>query len=127
MINPAMFMLAADAAGANSAAAADASGAGTTYLIMQAGVWVLIIGVFYLIFLRPQRKKEKETAAMRKNLQIGDEVTTTGGIIGIVVRKNEDTVVIETGGDRSKIRIKTWAIAENATIHDAVEEVKIKK
>lgn len=100
----------------------------TMYLIMQAGVWVVIIAVFYLIFLRPQKKKEKETAMMRKNLQIGDEVTTTGGIIGIVVRKGDDNVVIETGGDRSKIRIKTWAIAENATVHDIPEDgIKSKK
>jgi preprotein translocase subunit YajC len=58
---------------------------------------------------------------MRENLQIGDEVTTVGGIVGIVVRKAEDTVVIETGGDRSKIRVKTWAVSENATIHDEAE------
>lgn len=112
-----------------NAAAAEAGEVNSTlYLIMQAGVWVVIIAVFYLIFLRPQKKKEKEVAAMRKNLQIGDEVTTSGGIVGIVVRKTEDTVVIETGGDRSKIRVKTWAIAENVTLHDIKEDsIKVKK
>ena len=61
---------------------------------------------------------------MRDSIQIGDEVTTIGGIVGIVVRKNDDTqtVVIETGGDRSKIRVKLWAISENNTVHDASEE-----
>ena len=79
---------------------------------------VAFFAIMYFIMIRPQKKKQKEEEEMRKNLQIGDEVTTIGGIVGIVVR----TVVIETGGDRSKIRIKTAAIQSNATIHDAKEE-----
>ncbi|HKM32272.1 MAG TPA: preprotein translocase subunit YajC [Oscillospiraceae bacterium] len=43
---------------------------------------------------------------------------TNGGIIGRVVSVKEDTIVIETGSDRSKVRIKKWAIATNETIHD---------
>lgn len=82
----------------------------------------LLIVVFYFFLIRPQKKKEKEAKQLRDNLQIGDEVTTIGGIVGIVVRKTEDTCVIETGGDRSKIRVKIWAISENNTVHDASEE-----
>lgn len=82
---------------------------------------VLILVVMYFFMIRPQRKKEKETAEMRKNLEIGDEVITVGGIVGIIVKKTEDTVVIETGGDRSKIRVKLWAVQSNETIHDAPE------
>ena len=55
---------------------------------------------------------------MRNNVQVGDEITTSGGIIGRVVSLREDTVVIETGSDRSKIRIKRWAIQSNETLHD---------
>ena len=82
----------------------------------------LLIVVFYFLLIRPQKKKEKEAKQLRDNLQIGDEVTTIGGIVGIIVRKTEDTCVIETGGDRSKIRVKLWAISENNTVHDASEE-----
>lgn len=82
----------------------------------------LLIIVFYFFLIRPQKKKEKEAKQLRDNLQIGDEVTTIGGIVGIIVRKTEDTCVIETGGDRSKIRVKLWAISENNTVHDASEE-----
>ncbi len=82
----------------------------------------LLIVVFYFFLIRPQKKKEKEAKQLRDNLQIGDEVTTIGGIVGIIVRKTEDTCVIETGGDRSKIRVKLWAISENNTVHDASEE-----
>lgn len=93
--------------------------AGTISMLFSFG---LLIVVFYFFLLRPQKKKEKEAKELRENLQIGDEVTTIGGIVGIIVRKNEDTCVIETGGDRSKIRVKLWAISENNTVHDAAEE-----
>lgn len=96
------------------------------YYLVSFGLVALVI---YLFMIRPQSKKEKEAKKLRDNLQIGDEVTTIGGIVGIVVRKNEETgtVVIETGGDRSKIRVKLWAISENATVHDAPEEAISKK
>lgn len=79
---------------------------------------LLIIVVMYFILIRPQKKREKEVQKMRNSLQVGDEVTTSGGIIGRVVSLREDTVVIETGSDRSKIRVKRWAIQSNETLHD---------
>ena len=120
-----MLAATADAAAAGDAAAQQASMTGSIiYMIFSFG---LLIVVFYFFMIRPQKKKEKEAKQLRDNLQIGDEVTTIGGITGIVVRKTEDTVVIETGGDRSKIRVKLWAISENATIHDMPEEEISKK
>ncbi len=80
--------------------------------------FVLLIVVFYFVLIRPQRKRDKETQRMRNNLQVGDEIVTVGGVVGLVVSIKEDTVVVETGGDRSKIRIKRWAIQENLTVHD---------
>lgn len=82
---------------------------------------VLIFVIMYFLLIRPQKKKEKEAQKMRNNLQLGDEVTTIGGIIGIVVSLKEDTVVIETAGERNKIRVKRWAIQSNDTIHDETE------
>lgn len=79
---------------------------------------LLIIVAMYFILIRPQRKREKESQKMRNNLQVGDEVTTSGGIVGRVVSLREDTVVVETGSDRSKIRVKRWAIQSNETLHD---------
>ena len=79
---------------------------------------VVIIIFFYFFIIRPQRKQDKEDKNMRENLEIGDEVVTNGGIVGIVFQVKDDTVVIETGGDRSKIRVMKWAIAKNLTVHD---------
>lgn len=83
--------------------------------------FVLMIVIFYFFMIRPQKKRDKEIQNMRSNLQIGDEVVTTGGIIGIVASLKEDTVVIETGSDRSKVRIARWAIAQNNTVHEETE------
>ena len=94
---------------------------GTLAMLVSILPMVAIFVIMYFIMIRPQRKKEKQTQDMRKNIQIGDEVTTVGGIVGIVVRRTEDTLVIETGGDRSKIRVKLWAIQSNETIHDTPE------
>ena len=87
-------------------------------LLLQIAPFILLIGVFYFVLIRPQQKRDKETQKMRNSLQVGDEIITAGGIVGLVVTIKEDTVVIETGGDRSKIRIKRWAVQENLTKHD---------
>ncbi len=95
---------------------------GNSVLILLAQMLplVLIVVIMYFMLIRPQRKREKKVQEMRNNLQVGDEVITNGGIIGRVVSLREDTLVIETGSDRSKIRIKRWAVQSNETIHDEV-------
>lgn len=95
-----------------------ANKAADSYQWFSLGFLVLIIVLFYFFLIRPQKKQEKKEAQMRDNLQIGDEVITNGGIVGIVFSIKDDTVVIETGGDRTKIRFMKWAIAKNNTVHD---------
>lgn len=80
---------------------------------------LLMVGVFYLLLIKPQKKRAKKEKEMRENLQIADEVVTTGGIIGRVLSIKDDTVLIETGGDRTRIRVLRSCIAENRTIHDS--------
>ena len=77
---------------------------------------ILMFVVMYFILIRPQKKKEKESKAMKSSLQVGDEIVTIGGIVGLVVQVNEDTVVIETTSNRNKLRIKNWAVQENITM-----------
>ena len=77
---------------------------------------ILMLGVvgvvFYFFSIRPQRKKDKQQQERRNSIEVGDEVTTIGGIVGRVVNVKEDTMVLETAGDRSRIRFKRWAIQE---------------
>ena len=111
-------IIAAAAANSGDAAAADAAAAGCG----GAGGWTLIlmyaviIGFFYLILIRPQNKRREQEEQMRKNVEVGDEIITIGGICGRVVSiKEDETLVIETGADRNKMKIKTWAVSTNET------------
>ena len=70
----------------------------------------ILLVVLYFFMIRPQKKQEKEVNAMRNSLQVGDEITTIGGIIGRIVSIKEETCVIETGHDRTKIRILKSAV-----------------
>ena len=80
-----------------------------------------MIVIFYFLIIRPEKKRSKKMKEMLNNLEVADEVVTTGGIIGRVVSVKEDTVLIETGSDRTKIRVLKGSIAENRTIHDTTE------
>lgn len=85
-------------------------------LVLPLGIMVL---VFWLFIIRPEKKRNQETRDMLNSIQVADEVVTNGGIIGRVVSIQADTVLIETGSDRTKIRVVKTAIARNNTEHEA--------
>lgn len=82
---------------------------------------VLMVAIFYFLLIRPEKKRSKKMKEMLDNLQVADEVVTTGGIIGRVLSVKEDTVLIETGSDRTRLRVLRSSIAENRTVHDEVQ------
>lgn len=85
----------------------------------------LVIVFFYFFMIRPQRKQEKKDAEMRNALQVGDEVTTIGGIIGKVISIKEETFVLETTKDRTRIRFLRGAIRSvDVRIADVVAQEK---
>ena len=71
---------------------------------------VLMFVAMWFFMIRPQRKQEKKDQAMRDALQVGDEVTTIGGIIGKVVSIKEGTFVLESTKDKTHIRFLVGAI-----------------
>jgi preprotein translocase subunit YajC len=73
---------------------------------------ILMVALMYFLMIRPQNKKEKKVAEMRNSIEVGDEITTIGGIVGRVASIKEDTFVLETGSDRVKLRFKRWAIQD---------------
>ena len=89
-------------------------------LPMLLGLGGLLI-VMYFVMIRPQKKQEKEQNDMRNNLAVGDEITTIGGIIGKIVSIKEETCVIETSHERTKIRILKSAISRVDVKADAAE------
>ena len=79
---------------------------------------LLVIVLMYFMLIRPQKKKQKEEQKMRNSIRVGDEITTIGGICGRGLNIKEDSLVIETGADRSKMTIKKWALQSCETVHD---------
>jgi preprotein translocase subunit YajC len=82
------------------------------------GMIALVFVVFYFFAIRPQKKQEREANEMRNSLTVGDEITTIGGILGRVVKVTEETVVIETSKDRTKLHILKSAI-RSVDVHAA--------
>jgi preprotein translocase subunit YajC len=107
----------------------DSTTGGVTALISTFALPVLLLVFLYFIMIRPQQKADKAQREMQKSLQVGDEVITIGGIVGIVLRveDNTQTVILETGSDRLKIRMMQDAIKENVTAREAAEAAKAEK
>ena len=89
-------------------AAATTTGGGS---IWTTGILIVaMVAIFYFLLYRPQKKQEKQTKNMLESLQVGDEITTIGGIIGKVISIKEETVLLETSKDKTKIRILRSAV-----------------
>lgn len=82
---------------------------------------VLMFVLMYFTTIRPQKKQQKMEQEIRENTQIGDEITTIGGICGKVVAVKDDAIVIETGSDRVKIKFKKYAIQTNHTANEKIQ------
>lgn len=74
---------------------------------------VFIIGLMYLIAIRPQRKERKKVDAMLAELAVGDSVVTTGGFYGIVIDITDEDVIVEFGSNKNcRIPMRKTAIAQ---------------
>lgn len=100
---------------------AEATAAATEQAAKQPTFWesygmiiilVAIFAIMYFLMIRPQKKQQKKDAEMRNNLTVGDDVITIGGIMGKIVTVKEDSVIIETGSDKNKMRILRSAISK---------------
>lgn len=93
------------------------SGGGSWWIIL---IYIGLFAVLYFLLIRPNSKKKKQEQEMRNNIEIGDEITTIGGIQGriIAVKEEEDAFVIETGPDRTKMKFKKWAISSVDTVKE---------
>lgn len=114
---------------AQASTAADTEQAGGILSILTMIVpLALMVLIFWLFIIRPEKKRNKEMQNMLESLQVADEVVTNGGIIGRVLSVQKDTVLIETGSDRTKIRVVKSAIARCNTEHEnAAPAVEAKK
>ncbi len=98
-----------------TAASAGTEGSSVMSLATSVLPLVIIIVLFYVMLIRPQRKKEKETKAMINALKVGDKVVSIGGICGKVSKIKDNYVFIETGNigtesEKSVIKLERDAI-----------------
>lgn len=84
----------------------------------------LVFVVFYFFMIRPEKKKNKQITEMRDSLRVGDEVVTIGGIIGKITNVNGDQITLETGADRSKVKMMRWAIGSKTEKEEVSAEVE---
>ncbi|EEF58715.1 preprotein translocase subunit YajC [Pedosphaera parvula] len=68
----------------------------TGQMVQTIGLFVIMGAMFYFAMIRPQSKRAKEHATMLKSVKQNDQVTTSGGIVGVVVTVKENTLVIRS-------------------------------
>ena len=85
----------------------ESTGGGTGWVTF---IMIGLLVVFFIFMSRGQKKRDKADQEMRDSLQVGDEVTTIGGIIGKVISIKAETFVLETTKDKTKIRFLKGAI-----------------
>lgn len=108
---------------------ADGAPAGSMGTIGMIAIYVLLFAALYFFLIRPNSKKKKEEAQMRNSLEIGDEITTIGGIMGrvVAIKDEEDAIIIETGSDRVKMKFKKWCISTVDTVKEAPATENVEK
>jgi preprotein translocase subunit YajC len=83
---------------------AQETGAGYSSLIFLA----LMVGIFYLLIIRPQRKRARAQRELAESLRVGDEVRTIGGVHGVVTSMDDNSVVLRV--EEGQIRFSRRAI-----------------
>ncbi|MGV8980400.1 preprotein translocase subunit YajC [Clostridium sp.] len=66
---------------------------------------ILMLVVFYLVVFIPENKRKKKYAALLNNLKVNDEVMTKGGIMGKIINIHDDYIILESGPDRTRIKL----------------------
>ena len=95
----------------------DAQAAAAGEAVVSPIVWILyfgvLIGIFYFLFYRPQKKEQKRRTALVNSVEVGDSVLTTSGFYGIVIDVTDEDVIVEFGNNKNcRIPMKKTAIEQ---------------
>ena len=94
-----------------SPAYADAPGAPAGAAFPQILILVVFVAIFYFMLIRPQQKRQKELQAMLAKLASGDEVVTSGGILGRIIEVGDSFITLEVA-DGVRIRVQRGQISQ---------------
>lgn len=81
-------------------------------MFMQLASILIVFVVFYLVLLLPEKKRKKKYQEMLQEIQVNDDITTVGGIIGRIISMEDESVIIESGPDRTKLRFTKNSISK---------------
>ena len=95
------------------AAASGEGGVGSASSMFSMLWIVVLLGIMYAVMIIPENKRKKKAQEMRNSIEVGDKITTIGGLVGKVVHVTNDTITFETGEDRVRIEVAKWAISAN--------------
>ena len=91
-------------------------------LLSMLPMLLIMVGVFYFMLIRPEKKRKKEAETLRSNVKVGDRIVTIGGICGTVVSVKDDKFVIETSADQVRVEFAKWALSTNESAVEASKE-----
>jgi len=80
---------------------------------------ILMLAVFYLVIFIPENKRKKKYAALLNNLKVNDEVMTKGGIMGKIINIQDEYIILESGPDRTRIKLSKSGIGTVININSA--------
>lgn len=80
-------------------------------IIIQFLPYIILLGAMYFIFFLPEKKRKNAFLKMISELKVNDEITTRGGIIGKIVKLDDESITIETGLARTSIKFTKNAVA----------------
>ena len=82
-------------------------------MIMMLVVWVVVLGLMWVLLMRPQKKEQKRVQAMLASMEVGDTALTTSGFYGVIIDITDDDVIVEFGNNKNcRIPMQKAAIAQ---------------
>ncbi len=84
-------------------------------MLIQLLPMVLILVVFYLIVMLPEKKRKKKYDEMLDSLKVNDKIMTRGGVIGTIISLEDDSIILESGPNKTRLRFTKQAIANKVS------------
>lgn len=78
----------------------------------------VMFGIMYFLVIRPQQKKQKEHQAFLAAIKVGDQVVTSGGLLGVVAHVEKDVVTLEVG-DKLRLQVLRSFITSTVAAQEA--------
>ena len=85
---------------------------------------IFIVAIFYFLVFMPMQRQKKQQASMLAGLQAGNEIVTTGGIVGTIVSVAQDTLIVRVKPDNIKLQITRAAVTSLVSPEKVLEEKK---